>query len=401
MGDSPAQDGSEPKNAASHDDVVMGDSPAQDESEPKNEASIDDVVGKADRSRSGSRCKSQSFGEHRDDDGRRSRSVDRGSPRGSHHGSQRDSASPPSGSRGGMTPNNERGSPHGDDRRSLSRSLSQDQTKDGATGKRPLDTSSNRSRSGSQPKDRPRKRGREDGSRGDREKSPSQNNPEESNIETIKISDEDASFILGAGGRTKRKLSRVSGADLSVTGKSGETILEIRGNKETRERTKLYVGFVMQQRVGPVKLEFEPDSRDDLTCIKVPHECVGYVTGRKGQGLRSIEEEWCTLMFFTDLRSERVGESERLAIFGIDERARRGAELKVMSAVEQKLPGHFTSEIENFQSEEEGFGSDYFKIDTQDYSYALGKEGMTRKKLARASGAILEYVGKVAFMAGR
>lgn len=50
--------------------------------------------------------------------------------------------------------------------------------------------------------------------------------------------------------------------------------------------------------------------------LQVPHECVGYVTGRKGAGLRSVEEEWNTLMFFTDLRSKEAGETEKLAIFG-------------------------------------------------------------------------------------
>ena len=33
-------------------------------------------------------------------------------------------------------------------------------------------------------------------------------------------------------------------------------------------------------------------------------------------------------------------------------------------------------------------------------SYALGKKGMTRKKLARSSGCIVEYVGHTVFMAG-
>ena len=39
-------------------------------------------------------------------------------------------------------------------------------------------------------------------------------------------------------------------------------------------------------------------------------------------------------------------------------------------------------------------------VEDDDYSYALGKGGATRKKLARASGAILEYIGKFAFIAG-
>ena len=33
-------------------------------------------------------------------------------------------------------------------------------------------------------------------------------------------------------------------------------------------------------------------------------------------------------------------------------------------------------------------------------SYALGKKGMTRKKLARSSGCIVEYVGYTVFMSG-
>eukprot|EP01071_Lankesteria_metandrocarpae_P004286 Lankesteria_metandrocarpae@DN3462_c0_g1_i1.p1 len=219
-------------------------------------------------------------------------------------------------------------------------------------------------------------------------------------VETLEISDEDASFILGSGGRTKRKLSLVCGAELNITSVDGKTVLEINGTRLKRARAKLYVSFVMQQRVGPVHLDFEPADRDDLTCIKVPHECVGYVTGQRGQGLRSIEKEWSTLMFFTDLRSKEVGETEKLAIFGADVRARRGAELKVMSAVEQKMPGYFTREVGDNRCEEKGFGTDTAPIKESDYSYALGKMGSTRKKLARASGSILEYVGRIAFMAG-
>jgi hypothetical protein len=34
------------------------------------------------------------------------------------------------------------------------------------------------------------------------------------------------------------------------------------------------------------------------------------------------------------------------------------------------------------------------------FTYALGKRGMTRRKLEIASGAIIEYVGYMAFIAG-
>ncbi|KAL8431759.1 hypothetical protein ACSSS7_005085 [Eimeria intestinalis] len=217
----------------------------------------------------------------------------------------------------------------------------------------------------------------------------------------MEIQDDDASFILGAGKSSLclHRESHVCGAELNIEERNGRTVLEMRGTKDTLERAKLYVGFVMQQRVGPVQLPPDAQNRDDLTIIEVPHECVGYVTGRKGAGLRSVEEEWNTLMFFTDLRSEKAGQTERLAIFG-SQRARRGSELKVMSAVEQKMPGYFTDNITEGSSSNEGFDTDYIAISEKDYSYALGQRGTTRKKLARASGAILEYVGRIAFVAG-
>ena len=37
----------------------------------------------------------------------------------------------------------------------------------------------------------------------------------------------------------------------------------------------------------------------------------------------------------------------------------------------------------------------------EELSYALGKKGMTRKKLAKSSGCIVEYVGYTVFMSGK
>merc|ERR1719343_1963854 len=90
---------------------------------------------------------------------------------------------------------------------------------------------------------------------------------------------------------------------------------------------------------------------------------------------------------------------EQLAIFG-DTRPRRGAELKVMSSVEEKAPGHFTRGVREKISDEKGFGTDRIVFKDDELSYALGKQGTTRKKLALASGCILQYVGHVCFMAG-
>lgn len=61
--------------------------------------------------------------------------------------------------------------------------------------------------------------------------------------------------------------------------------------------------------------------------------------------LRNLEEEWGTLMFFAKGRTAdgKKTDEEKLAVFG-PRRGRRGAELKVMSAVEHKKPGWFIDE---------------------------------------------------------
>jgi len=166
---------------------------------------------------------------------------------------------------------------------------------------------------------------------------------------------------------------------------------------------------VMAQRSGPVHVD-EKDDDGDLTMLNVPQEAVGFVTGRAGNFLRSIEEEWRTLMFFCEVEGGKGGrgrgkEFEKLAIFG-SVRSRRGAELKVLSAVETKVPGYFSKirdEVlprDKGQDESGTWGTDTMTFQDDELSYALGKQGGTRKKLERSSRAIVQYVGHVALFSG-
>jgi len=219
------------------------------------------------------------------------------------------------------------------------------------------------------------------------------------------LGQDDVAFVLGRGGSTKQKIARVAGARLELddTGR-----LEINGRPEAQARARQYVELVLAQRIGPVYIDFDA-GRDDLTAVDVPTDCVGYVTGRSGVVLRSLEEEWGTLMFFAKDKSagraESDKETERLAIFG-NARGRCGAELKVMSAVEHKSPRFFLDSkgkprgdiLERYDDGD--FGVTTFPIAEDELSYALGKQGSTRKKLARAADCILEYVGLTAFVAG-
>merc|ERR1719335_2094344 len=156
------------------------------------------------------------------------------------------------------------------------------------------------------------------------------------------------------------------------------------GMTEERARAKEYLDWLFDQLRGPVYVD-NWEERDDVTMVDVPRDCVGYVTGARRATLGKIEEEWGTLMFFMSTSMRR---------------GRRAAELKCMSAVETKRPGYFTKGIQKHTSDKEGFASDTYPMDESELSYALGKDGTTRRKLARASAAIMEYVGQVAFICG-
>ncbi|CAD7927940.1 unnamed protein product [Amoebophrya sp. A25] len=221
----------------------------------------------------------------------------------------------------------------------------------------------------------------------------------------IQVSNADAAFILGKHGKTKVKIARASGAEsLNLD----DLKLEAHGTNEAVDRAIKYANFLMAQRLGPVTVSGDKDNTGDLTLLEVPNDAVGFVTGRGGNFLRAIEEEWSVLMFFAEYekksKSGRESDVEMLAIFGADRRNRRGAELKVLSAVESKHTGWYKlHEKEILDRDKEG---DEWKSGTMEFeddhqlSFALGKQGATRRKLEKASGCILQYVGNTAIFTG-
>jgi len=156
--------------------------------------------------------------------------------------------------------------------------------------------------------------------------------------ETMPIGKDDAAFVLGKNGSTKKKIARVCGADLDLN--EHDLVLDIYGDESQRGKARDYVKFVTQQRIGPVHIDLTSGGRDDLTVVDVPEDCVGFVMGRGGNTLRTMEEELGSLIFFAQVTEPGQEEAEKLCVFG-QLRSLRGAELKVMSAVEHKHPGHF------------------------------------------------------------
>jgi hypothetical protein len=202
---------------------------------------------------------------------------------------------------------------------------------------------------------------------------------------------EDAAFLLGAGGSTKRKVARAAGARLELDDDAdGKHVLTVSGPDASRARAVDYVRWVLKQRLGAIEVS-GASARDDLSIVRVPADCVAYVTGKSGRVLRSVEEEFGTLLFFGKLvgdSGERTGEEtergqtiETLCVLG-DRRGRRGAELKVMSAVEHKTPGWYVNDEKKLRArlkqpgdgEGDGFGYDVFPFEDHEFSYALGAQ---------------------------
>merc|ERR1719487_776235 len=172
--------------------------------------------------------------------------------------------------------------------------------------------------------------------------------------DTMTFQDDELSYALGKQGGTRKKLEKSSGAVVQYVGHNAL----FSGTKQERRRAKEYMKWLFMQLEGPVYVDDWRD-RDDCTVVEVPADCIGYVTGARRAALGGMEEEWGTLMFFMtkpgeDMGQGRRGFSEQLLICG-PQRARRGAELKVMSTIEHKNPGHFTKGLREKRSDERGF----------------------------------------------
>lgn len=218
--------------------------------------------------------------------------------------------------------------------------------------------------------------------------------------DSMTFEDDELSYALGKQGGTRKKLERSSEAVVQYVGH----VAVFSGTKSERRRVKDYMKWLFAQLEGPVYVDRWED-RDDCTVVDVPQDCIGYVMGTRRAALGGMEEEWGVLMFFmskhatTADKGKGKGGTEMLIIFGA-KRGRRGAELKIMSTVETKAPGQFTKGVREKLSDNPSFDTDRLIFKDDELSYALGKEGSTRKKLCVASGCILQYVGHIAFMAG-
>jgi len=235
---------------------------------------------------------------------------------------------------------------------------------------------------------------------------------DETQKDELEIGKKEAGFLIGERGFTKRKVQRVSNTKIEITDSPTNpemSIVCIRGTETNRAKARRYVAWVLRQPEGKIFCDLGDDVvRENVSVVDVPGEAMAFVVGARGKTLRSVEEEYGTLMFFGHTEIDQPEASEKLIICG-DRENRRGAELKVMSSVETKVQGYFVDYEKNELKQplmqpgdglKDGFAYDQFPFTEEEFSYALGKFGRVRRKLAKASGCVMEYVGRVAVMAG-
>ena len=59
--------------------------------------------------------------------------------------------------------------------------------------------------------------------------------------------------------------------------------------KRDRRRARDYLKWLLKQRHGPLRVD--PTERDDCTRVAVPATAIGFITGHRGEALRTIERE--------------------------------------------------------------------------------------------------------------
>eukprot|EP00930_Biecheleria_cincta_P057688 TRINITY_DN43587_c0_g1_i1.p1 TRINITY_DN43587_c0_g1~~TRINITY_DN43587_c0_g1_i1.p1 ORF type:complete len:704 (+),score=87.43 TRINITY_DN43587_c0_g1_i1:136-2247(+) len=223
--------------------------------------------------------------------------------------------------------------------------------------------------------------------------------PDEWGTSTLQIDKAVVPYAWGKNGTTQKKLIRASGCVIQIMG----NIAYMSGSAEERQRAEEYITIVLDTLDGPVHVE-KPWLRSDVTVVQVPGSIVGFITGVKREALLRREDEWGVVMIFVGEHGKRGSPPPdavvNLLILSCDQRSRKGAELDTLCAIEWKSKGFCTPRLSETTSEEEDFREERRLMTEVQVSYILGQKGATRKQLAVASGAILQFVGQMCCIAG-
>ena len=147
-----------------------------------------------------------------------------------------------------------------------------------------------------------------------------------------------------------------------------------------------------------------PSPLPDLTVMEIPSAFSTSSASNLITLMQQLDDEYGIMSGYV----QHPSESSFVVMLG-HLRRRRAAELKLMATIETKLKGYFSHRIvrdglrvcdQPWYVSTVDFDTDSYPIPTHELSFALGQKGAIRKKLAVASGCIIEYVGEVAYLSG-
>eukprot|EP00468_Gymnochlora_sp_CCMP2014_P007747 CAMPEP_0167746224 /NCGR_PEP_ID=MMETSP0110_2-20121227/3593_1 /TAXON_ID=629695 /ORGANISM="Gymnochlora sp., Strain CCMP2014" /LENGTH=537 /DNA_ID=CAMNT_0007630963 /DNA_START=174 /DNA_END=1783 /DNA_ORIENTATION=- len=246
---------------------------------------------------------------------------------------------------------------------------------------------------------------------------------DESNIEQITIEPgESAPYLYGREGTTLRKIAFASQCDILMA-EEGKDIC-IAGEPENRDAAKHYIKALSMQREGKIRYNRqEVENRNDVTIMEIEDRHKGFIVGARGRTLRGVEAAAKSLMFFAQIDNEP---SNNLFILSTNHLRRRAAELMILSMIDSKhgVLGQAERPIVQVIREEEdkkqehcilnlrvlkrlngdtdppGFEIDYMHLPPNCVQYLMGAGGSTKRKVAFASGCVLEFFRRSAFIFG-
>lgn len=154
-------------------------------------------------------------------------------------------------------------------------------------------------------------------------------------ISSFKLQEKELGYALGQRGATRQKLQIASNCIIQYVGHWAL----FAGTYEEQMRGKDYLTWLINQRQRDFSVDIS--ERNDVKVIYVPERCVGYVTGKKAQTLRNLEEKSGTFCFFDKRKSGRP--KEKMLIFAYSEKHRDHAQEEVEMIVNfhQKKTGGF------------------------------------------------------------
>ena len=109
--------------------------------------------------------------------------------------------------------------------------------------------------------------------------------------DTVTVKDCNFGYVLGKDGATRKKLAAASNCIIEYVGH----VACFAGTPKERSLGKQYLSWLIQQKKK--RIEMDVEERKGVTCVKVPKEAMGYVTGKGGQSLRNVEFKTSTFCF--------------------------------------------------------------------------------------------------------